>query len=192
MPSARLALWKDRSLRFAMGSSTTLSNAIFGVVRNKWLATHLHASGLGVLAQTTSAQAWLGTLAGMGLSLPVARAVGAARGLGDEAATRKTVWTALSLIALASALVAALGLLFANPISAALLGSPEHALLVRIAALGGAGIAFQGVLFGLFAGRSDLRANLTLSVSGGLAAVAVTLALVPRWGLAGGALGAAV
>lgn len=192
MSAPRIALWKERSLRFAMGSSATISGAVLGIVRNKWLATHLHTAGLGALAQTTSAQAWLATLAGMGLSLPVARAVGAAKGAGDEAATRRTVWTALSLIGLGSLVVASVGVLLAGPISAALLGSPDHAHLVRIAAVGAAAAAFQGVLFGFIAGRSDLNASLTLSLSGGLVAVLVTLALVPRWGLAGGAIGVAM
>ena len=192
MSSPRFELWKDRSLRFATGSGATISNAIFGVIRNKWLATHLHTTGLGVLAQTSSAQAWLGTLASMGLSLPVARAVGAARGQADDASARRTVWTALSLVGLGSVLVASVALLFAGPISTALLGSAEHAPLVRIAALGAAGVAFQYVFLGLFAGKSDLKAGLTLSVAGGLATVAVTLALVPRWGLLGGAIGMAV
>jgi O-antigen/teichoic acid export membrane protein len=192
MPSLRFELWKDRSLRFATGSGATISNALFGIIRNKWLATHLQTAGLGVLAQSTSAQAWLGTLAGMGLGLPVGRAVGAARGKDDDPAVRRTVWTALSLIGLGCLLVAGAGFLLAGPISRALLGSPDHALLIRIAALGGAGVAFQGLLFGLFAGRSDLKSNLTLSVVGGLASVAVTLTLVPRWGLLGGAIGIAV
>jgi O-antigen/teichoic acid export membrane protein len=192
MSSPRFQLWKDRSLRFATGSGATIANALFGIIRNKWLATHLQTVGLGVLAQSTSAQAWLGTLAGMGLGLPVGRAVGAARGQYDDPAVRRTVWTALSLIWLGSLLVATIGFLFAGPISRAHLGTSDHALLIRIAALGGAGVAFQGLLFGLFVGRSDLRANLTLSVIGGLASVAVTLALVPRWGLLGGAIGIAV
>ncbi len=192
MSSPRFTLWKERSLRFAMGSGSTISAALLGIVRNKWLATHLQTAGLGVLAQTTSAQAWLGSLANLGLGLPVAHAVGAARGRGDDARARRTVWTAFSLTGLGSLFVAAVGLIFAGPISTALVGSAEHALLVRVAALGATGIAFQGVLFGLFAGRSDLRANLTLSLVGGIASVAVTLAFVPRWGLAGGAVGLAV
>lgn len=191
MPSPRFELWRDRSLRFATGSGATIANALFGIIRNKWLATHLQTAGLGVLAQSTSAQAWLGTLAGMGLGLPVGRAVGAARGKDDDD-LRRTVWTALSLIGMGSLLIAAAGFLFAGPISRALLGSPDHTLLIRIAALGGAGVALQGLLFGLFVGRSDLKANLTLSVIGGLASVAVTLTLVPRWGLLGGAIGIAV
>ncbi|HTG10916.1 MAG TPA: oligosaccharide flippase family protein [Candidatus Eisenbacteria bacterium] len=192
MSTSRFTLWWDRSLRFAMGSGSIFSGSLFGIIRNKWLATHLHAAGLGVLAQTSSAQAWLGSLANMGVGFPVAHAVGAARGLGNDDDARRTIWTALSITSLGSLFVAALGLTFAGPISRALLGSTEHALLVRVAALGATGIAFQGVLFGLFAGRSDLRANLTLSLVGGIVAVAATLALVPRWGLAGGAVGLAV
>lgn len=188
----RLGLWKNRAARFLTGAGATLSGAFLGILRNKWLALHLHASGLGVLAQVTSGQIWLGTLAGMGLSLPVARAIGAAGGLGDPATARRTIWTALSLVGIGSSAVAAVGLLFARPISTALLGTPDHALLVQISMLGVTGVALQGILSGLFAGRSDIGANLALSLGGGTAAVLVTWALVPRLGLAGGALGAAV
>jgi O-antigen/teichoic acid export membrane protein len=191
MPASRSSLWIDRSLRFAMGSSATISGALFGIIRNKWIATHLQAAGLGVLAQTSSAQMWLGALGGMGLGLPVSRAVGAAQGSGDEASARRTVWTALSLVGLGTAIIAGVGFLLASPISVALLGTPAHAPLVRIAAVGAAGIALQGLLFGFFAGRSDLKANLTLALTGGSVAVLVTIALVPSWGLAGAAIGVA-
>lgn len=191
MLASRSSLWIDRSLRFAMGSSATIASALLGIVRNKWIATQLHAAGLGVLAQTSSAQMWLGALGGMGLGLPVGRAVGAARGSGDEASARRTVWTALSLVGLGTTAVAAVGLIFASPISVALLGTPRHGPLVRIAAVGAAGIALQGLLYGFFAGRSDLKANLTLALSGGVTALLVTVALVPAWGLAGAAIGVA-
>ncbi len=174
-----------------MGSSATISGALLGIVRNKWIAIHLHTAGLGVLAQTSSAQMWLGALGGMGLGLPVGRAVGAAQGSGDEASARRTVWTALSLVGLGTTAVAAVGLIFASPISVALLGTPRHALLVRIAAVGAAGIALQGLLYGLFVGRSDLKANVTLALSGGVAALLATIVLVPAWGLAGAAIGVA-
>jgi len=192
MPSPRIALWRDRSIRFSMGAAGTASSVLFGVIRNKWLATHLQASGLGILGQVNSGQAWLGSLAGMGLSLPVARVVGASSGTADEELARRTVWTSLSLVGAGALLVATAGLLFAGPISAAILGTPAHAQLVRISMLGVSGIALQSVLLGLFAGRSDLKANLTLSLSGSLAALLVTLALVPRWGLAGAVLGGSV
>jgi O-antigen/teichoic acid export membrane protein len=185
MPAPRSSLWIDRSLRFAMGSSATIASALLGILRNKWIATQLQAAGLGVLAQTSSAQMWLGALGGMGLGLPVGRAVGAAQGTGDEASARRTVWTALSLVGLGTTVVAAVGLVFASPISVALLGTPGYALLFRIASVGAA------VLYGFFAGRSDLKANLTLALSGGAAGLLVTVALVPAWGLAGAAIGAA-
>src|SRR5439155_447785 len=104
MSTSRFTLWWDRSLRFAMGSGSIFSGSLFGIIRNKWLATHLHAAGLGVLAQTTSAQAWLGSLANMGVGFPVAHAVGAARGLGNDDDARRTIWTALSITSLGSLL----------------------------------------------------------------------------------------
>jgi len=54
------------------------------------------------------------------------------------------------------------------------------------------GLAVQNLALGTFAGRSDLRAPLALAVAGGVGSVAATLLLVPRYGLAGGAIGSAV
>ena len=75
MPPPRSSLWRDRALRFLTGAGSTIAAAVTGVIRNKWLALHLDTTGIGVLAQTASGQNWLGSLAGMGLNLPVARAV---------------------------------------------------------------------------------------------------------------------
>ena len=192
MLSTRAALWRDRSLRFATGGGATVVGAFFGALRNKWLAEHLSTSGLGVLAQILSAQTWLGTAAGLGLALPMARAVGAASAAGDPATVRRTVWTALALIGAVVATVALLGLLLAPWLSLLLLGTPEYAGLVRIAMLGVAGLALYVVAGGVFAGRSDVGAPLVVALAGGAVATAVTVALVPRAGLTGGAIGAAL
>lgn len=192
MLQKRLAPWRDRFLRFSTGASATLVNALVGIIRNKWLAHHLEASGIGILAQVLSSQSWLGTATGLGLGLPVARAVGAATAAGDHYAARKTLWAAFTLLALAGSVVVAFGLLFAPPISQALLGSNAYAPLVRISMVGVVGIALQQTLVGLFAGRSDLRASFTFALAGGGVATMATLLLVPRLGLAGGALGAAI
>lgn len=192
MLSTRAALWRDRSLRFALGGGATVVTAVFAVVRNKWLAEHLSTAGLGVLAQVFSAQTWLGTAAGLGLSLPVAQAVGAATAAGDGPALRRTIGTAFTLVGAAGLAVVVLGLLLAPWLSQVLLGTGAHAGLLRIAMLGVAGLALQAVAGGVFAGRSDVRAPLVLAFAGGVVAVGTTMALVPRAGLAGGAIGAAV
>ena len=186
------ALWKDRSLRFLMSASATLVSAVTGVLRNKWFAQHLQASGIGVLAQIVSSQAWLGTAAGMGLGVPVARLLGAATAAEDPAAARRTVWAAFSLLLVSGSAVIAFGLLFATSISRALLGTPEHAVLIRISMIGVAGVALQQVLLGVFAGRSDLKAPLTFALAGGGVSLAASLLLVPRWGLRGAVLAAAI
>ena len=191
MLSTRAALWRDRSIRFALGGGATVVLALFGVVRNKWVAEHLAASGLGVLGQVFAAQTWLGTATGMGLSLPIAMAVGAAVAARDEPAVRRTAWTALMQVGAAALGVVVLGLVFAPWLSRLLLGTAEHAGLIRIAMLGVGGIALYGVASGLFAGRSDVRAPLTFALVGGAVAVALTFLLVPRTGLAGAAIGAA-
>src|SRR6266550_1014267 len=192
MRGARFGLWRDRSLRFLLGASSTILNGFTGIIRNKWFAQHLEASGIGILAQVVSSQAWLGTAAGMGLGLPVARAVGAATASGDQAAARRTIWAAFSLLAISGSAVIALGLLFASSISRALLGTDAHAALIRISMVGVLGIALQGTLVGIFAGRSDLKAPLAFALVGGLVSVTATLLLVPRWGLHGAALAVAV
>ena len=192
MPGARFALWRGRSLRFTMGASATLVNAVIGVLRNKWFAQHLEASGIGILAQIISSQGWLGTAAGMGLGLPVARAVGASEGAGDSAAARRTVAAAFTLLWISGSIVIALGLFFAASLSRALLGSDAYAPLIRLSMVGVAGVALQQTLYGLFAGRSDLRAPLTIAIVGGGLSLAAALLLVPRWGLLGAVLSAAI
>jgi Na+-driven multidrug efflux pump len=192
MLDARFALWRDRTLRFSMGASATVLNGLMGIIRNKWFAQHLEASGLGILAQITSSQALLGTAAGMGLGLPVARAIGAATAANDQPAARRTVWAAFTILAMTGSVVVACGLLFAAQISHALLGSAAYAALIRISMIGVAGVAVQQTLVGLFAGRSDLRAPLTFSLVGGAVSVLAMFLLVPRWGLLGGVLAVSI
>jgi len=175
-----------------MGAGATVANALGAAIRNKWLAHHLEASGLGVLAQVLSCQSWLGTAAGLGLGFPLARAVGAASASEDRTAARRTVWAALVLFAAATTALVTAGLLFAAPISTALLGSPAYAGLVRISMIGVAGIALQQNLVGLFAGRSDLRGPLVVALAGGGVATAAVFLLVPRFGLRGGVLAVAI
>ena len=177
-------------MRLLVTAGAPLASALTGVIRNKWIAMHLDAAGVGILAQVVSGQAWLGTLAGLGLGLPVARAVGEATGRGDDPGARRAIWTAASVVSLVALSAATLGLLFASAISTALLGSPEHAALVRISMIGVAGIAFQTTLQGFFAGRSDPSGPLAFAVAGGVTGTLLALALVPRWGLAGAAFAA--
>src|SRR5712671_582094 len=180
MSVARFALWRDRSLRFSMGASATIVNGVMGILRNKWFAQHLEASGIGILAQVVSSQAWLGSAGSLGLGLPVARAVGAATASGDTSAARRNVWAAFTLLLISGSIVIALGLLFAAPISRALLGVDAYAPLIRISMIGVAGIALQQTLVGLFAGRSDLKAPLTFALVGGCLSLAAAFLLVPR------------
>jgi len=175
-----------------MGASSTILNGLTGILRNKWFAQHLEASGIGILSQVVSSQMWLGTVGGMSLALPVARSVGAMTGTGDWAGARRVVWAALSLLTMSASVVIALGLFFAPTISRALLGTPVYAGLIRIGMVGVAGVAFQQVVWGIFAGRSDLKGPLAFSAVGGLASVAATLYLVPRAGLGGAVLAVSI
>ncbi|HSD19653.1 MAG TPA: polysaccharide biosynthesis C-terminal domain-containing protein, partial [Anaeromyxobacter sp.] len=179
-------------MRLLVTAGAPLAGALTGVIRNKWIALHLDAAGVGILAQVSSAQTWIGTLSGLGLGLPVARAVGEATGRGDDAAARRAVWSAASVASLAALSAASLGLAFAGALSTALLGSPEHAGLVRISMIGVVGIALQNTLQGFFSGRSDAGGPLAFAVAGGGTAMLLAFALVPRWGLTGAALAAAV
>jgi polysaccharide transporter, PST family len=181
-------LWVDRSFRLLASAGSPILTAVAGVLRNKWLAIHLDVSGIGILAHVVSVQTWLGIASGLGLGFPLASAVASAEGRGDEGAARRSFWTALSLATIAGLSAAALALLFAPLLSSALLGSPEHAGLVRISAFGVVAIALSNTLQGLLAGRSDLRGPIAFSAIGGLCGVAATVLLVPRWGLSGATL----
>lgn len=192
MPSGRIALWKVRLLRFSLGAGPTLIYALLGVIRNKWLAQTLATAGLGTVVQVLAAMNWLGQAAGLGLGLPLSRSVAAARGLGNAGDERRAVRTAFRMVLVSALVVTGAAFLAAPWISRALLGSAEHAGLVRISVLGMAGLALAGTLLALFAGHGDVRAPLTLAAGGAGAATVLTFLFVPRFGLTGAILAAAI
>jgi O-antigen/teichoic acid export membrane protein len=179
-------------MRFGIAAATPLAFTLAGIVRVKWLASHLEPAGIGVLGQITAGQVWLGVGAALGLAFPLTQRVAAARGAGDADRERRAVWSAFALVACAIAAIAALGLAFAGPIAAALLDAPVHAPLVRLSLIGMAGYALFSIAQGWMAGHSDVRAPLTLAITGGAASVIATVALVPGWGLAGAVVGGAM
>ncbi len=184
-PRDALGLWRNRALRFLAGASGTLITALAGAARNKWLATHLDTAGVGIVSQIAAGQSWLGILVGLGLGLPVSRAVGARAGAGDDAGARRAVWTGFSIVATVALVAAVVGLAAARWLSTALLGTPDHADLVRVSMLGVIGLGLYQIVQGAAAGRSDVRAPLALALGGVGVTAALTFALVPRFGLLG-------
>jgi O-antigen/teichoic acid export membrane protein len=185
-------LWIDRLNRLFVSAGFPILSALAGVIRNKWLAVHLDVAGIGVLAQVVSGFTWLGLASGLGMALPVSRSVAAASERGEDAAVRRSIWTALTLVKIAALLAVVACVLLAEPISRALLGTEAYAGLIRISTVAVASIAIANTLLGFFAGRSDLKAPLTFAAVGGAASVAATMALVPRFGLAGATLAVAL
>ena len=181
-----ISFWWQRFARLLAGAAGTIVTALTGVIRNKWLAHHLDTTGIGVLSQVVSGQNWFGLAASLGLSLPVARAVGAASGEGADAdAGRRAIWSAALLATIAGTIAAAIGIVAAPAISRALLGTEAHAAMVRLSMIGVVGVALWSPATGFFAGRSDLRAPLTFAIVGGGGATILAFFLVPRFGLLG-------
>lgn len=189
-PDARL--WIDRLNRLFVSAGYPILSAIGGVIRNKWLAIHLDVAGIGVLAQVVSGFTWLGLASGLGMALPLSRSVAAASASGNETAVRRSVWTALSLVKGAAVVAVVACVLLADRISLALLGTEAYGGLIRTSTIAVAAIAIANTLLGFFAGRSDLKAPLTFAAVGGAVSVAATMALVPRYGLAGAVLATAL
>jgi Na+-driven multidrug efflux pump len=185
-------LWRDRALRFLAGAGATLITAAAGAARNKWLATHLDTVGVGIVSQISAGQSWIGILVGLGLGLPVSRAVGARAAAGDDEGARRAVWTGFAIVAPAAVLAGLLGLAAAPWLSTALLGTPDYAALVRISMVGVVGLGLYQVAQGMAAGRSDVRAPLALALGGVVVAAALTFVFVPRFGLLGAVAAAAV
>jgi antigen flippase len=190
--AADFASWRRRFMRLVWGGGGPIATAITGLLRNKWLALHLDTAGLGVLGQVVAGQTWLGTATGLGLGFPLTRAIGERLARNDAEGVRRAVATAAVIVGLALACAVVLVTVCAGPISTLLFGSDVHAALVRISVLGVAGLAVHGLVQGLFAGHSDLKALFTLAAVSGAAGLGVTLFLVPRFGVAGGVTGAAV
>jgi len=186
MSPTPLDLWKGRALRLGLSATAIGATTITGVIRNKWFAIHLAPEGIGVIGQVVATFTWLGALAALGLGLPVARAIAAAHGAGDPEAARRTARTALGITLLTTGAVVAIGLVFAAPLSLAVLGDPGFAMLIRVGMLGTAGYAFYLIVQGIVSGHSDIRPPVTVAVAGGLATVIAAFILVPARGIPGG------
>jgi O-antigen/teichoic acid export membrane protein len=186
MSNGPLDLWRGRALRLGFSAAAIGAATLTGMIRNKWFAVHLAPEGIGVIGQVVSTLTWLGMLAALGLGFPVARAIAAAHGADDPDAARRTARVALGLTLVTTTIVAALGLIFAVPISLAVLGDRGYAGLIRIAMIGAGGYAFHLVVQGIIGGRSDVRPPVTIAIAGGLATVIAAFALVPARGITGG------
>ncbi|HTO92311.1 MAG TPA: hypothetical protein VMJ70_14365 [Candidatus Sulfotelmatobacter sp.] len=185
MQPSRLEVWTARAQRVAYGGAANVVGALGGAIRNKILATALQTSGMGVVAQIQTSQIWLGLLTSLGFSIPVTQQIGAALAQHDDPAIRRIVWTALSAIAAAIAVVSIAGLLFARPWSELLLGPGADPWLFRLSLIAVAGLAVQGIVQGVFAGRSDVRAPLTYAIIGNLVVITCAATLVGPLGLRG-------
>ncbi len=183
--------WLKPAARFGLSGVTSAIGALGGLARNKLLATWLGTGGMGVWGQIVSAQLWLGTLTGAGLTIPLSHAIAIARGAGKDDVVRRATWTVGIAVAVAAVVVCGAGLALAPQLSTALLGTPRHALLVRLSMIGVAGIAAQVTLQGLWAGYADVRVTFTNAWIGNVVATSAILVLVPAYGIAGGVLGAA-
>ncbi len=188
MRPPRTSTWTERGLRFGLGAATIGVGVVAGIARNKWLAQHLATAGIGIVGQVTAMHTWLGIAAALGLGTAVTRAVGAANGADDAERVRRITWTALTVTGLVTGVIVAAGLAAAPLLAGLLLGDAGLAPVVRIAMIGVAGYALYSIVTGVFAGRSDVRAPLTLAIVGGAWGVALTFGLVPRAGHAGAVL----
>ena len=186
---SRAPRWLRAAARFGLSGVTSVIAGLGSIVRNKLLAIGLGTGGMGIWGQVYAGQTWLGTLTGAGLSLPLSHAIATARGAGDTAAVRRAVWSVMIAVGAAALLVCAAGLVLAPQLSTALLGTPEHARLVRLSMLGVAGFAGQLVLQGIWAGYADVRSPFTYAVIGNAVAITAVIVLVPRLGVAGAATG---
>jgi O-antigen/teichoic acid export membrane protein len=192
MQPSRLEVWTARAGRLGLGAAANVVAALGGAIRNKILATVLQTAGMGVLAQVQTSQVWLGVATGLGLGIPVTQSIGGALGRGDDAAVRRAVWTALSAMLAAVALVAVTGLIFAKAWASLLLGPHADPALVLLSLVAVAGLAAQGVIQGIFAGRSDVRAPLTYAIVGNVVMLAAVVGLVVPFGLRGAVIGVGV
>jgi O-antigen/teichoic acid export membrane protein len=179
-------------MRFALGAATIGVGVVGGIARNKWVAHHLGAAGIGIVGQLTAVQTWLGLAAALGLGIALPPAFGAALGQNDEDRVRRIAWTAFQASASAVAVVAVFGFLFAPFLATQFLADGTLAPLVRISMIGVAGYAAHSLASGLFAGHTDVRAPFTLALASAITGVALTFALVPGTGTPGAVLAVSV
>jgi enterobacterial common antigen flippase len=161
------------------------ANYLIGLVRVKLVATLLGPTGVGLVGLYMSATGFVGTVSGLGIGSSAVREIVRAYSQGDLQEAARTV-TILRRVCWATGFFGwMLAVVFREPISLAISGSPEHAGAI---ALLGATLLFTAVSGGQLALLQGLRRIGDLAranVSGAALGSVVTVAIYFTLGSAG-------
>ena len=172
-----------KSTAFTGGAA--LTNVIFGIVRTKFMAVLLGASGIGLMGLYGCITGLAGTLAGMGIGSSGVRQIAEAVGTGDEVRVSKMV-IALRRTALVLGTVGGLFLACLSvPLSLLTFGNRDHAVaiaLLGVTILIGAVTSAQGALIQGLRRIGDLA---RLNVLGSLASTCIGIPIIWLLGMRG-------
>lgn len=169
------------------GGGLSVVRLITGFIRNKYIATALGASGVGVLAQGSQVSVLSGTVASCAMSTGLIQLLNTSRALEDPDFRRRILSTAFTAQALLASVIMLVGAVFSVPTSKFLFGDDGLPVWVLALACGTPVVTLaSGYLEAvLFAGqRFDLYVK--ASAAAAVAALVLTLAFVAWRGVAGG------
>lgn len=170
----------------ASGAASVVAT-LTGFVRVKLYALLLGVAGVGVISQVQNLHNLLSVVAMMGLGFGIARQVARARGAGEAEAVQSVLATARLLTGAASFVLVAAVLLFAEPLSAWLLGDPSYAWLLRVSAPALAFAALGRVLHEVLNGHGAYWATSLSTLIASVLGVALLAPLMLWMGLEGAA-----
>ena len=180
-------LWRSYMIRaIGMSGALTVLRVLTGVVTTKIVSVYAGPAGLALIGQLQNFVTLASTAAGAGIGPGIVKFVAEFR---DDLASRRAVTsTSLWLTACCSALVGLLVLLFARPLSAALLLDGGYAPLFAIFALTLFLGAVNGVISAVLNGLMHIGRLTVLGLVGNVVSAGLTVALVLHWGVYGALL----
>lgn len=168
-------------------AASTLSKLLAGLVVVKIIAVYIGADGLGRLGQFMSLMSMITILAGGGISTGIVKFVAQYRE--DPKQLRAYIGVASLIAIIASAILGAVLLGLAAPLSNWLFGSPEYSDVIRLLAVAQFAIAGTNLLLGLVNGHKRVQAFAVINGLGvivGASGVAIGCIF---WGIRGAMYG---
>ncbi len=167
--------------------ASTLSRLLAGLVVVKIIAVYVGADGLGRLGQFMSLVTIVTTLAGGGISTGIVKYVAEHRA--DRAALSGYLGAASWITLVASLALGVLLLILAPYLSEVLLGSVDHAGVIRMLAFVQALIAASNLLMGLVNGHQRVKAFAAINIASVVLGAAGMALACARYGITGAMVG---
>ena len=172
-----------KSTAFTGGAA--LTNVIFGIVRTKFMAVLLGASGIGLIGLYGSITGLAGTLAGMGIGSSGVRQIAEAVGTGDDVRVSKMVITLRRTSLVLGTIGGLLVVCLSVPLSLLTFGNRDHSTAIAVLGVTILIGAVNGAQGALIRGLRRIADLAKLNILGSLASTCIGIPLIWFLGVRG-------